>query len=224
MLVETKIATWQSVLADEKEKEYFKSILAFLKKERAAGKKIYPPQKDIFNALKLTPYENVKVVIIGQDPYHNPGQAHGLAFSVRPGIEPPPSLKNIFQELHSDLGIPYPQHGCLEKWAQQGVLLLNAVLTVEENKPQSHANLGWQQFTDRVIESLNSHPKSIVFLLWGSHAQKKAHNINIKKHYILTAPHPSPLSANRGFFGCQHFSKANSILHKLGRSEIDWHL
>ncbi|ABS78469.2 uracil-DNA glycosylase [Coxiella burnetii] len=216
--------TWQTVLGEEKQEPYFQEILDFVKKERKAGKIIYPPQKDIFNALKLTPYEAVKVVILGQDPYHGPNQAHGLAFSVRPGVPAPPSLQNIFKELHADLGVSIPSHGFLEKWAKQGVLLLNAALTVEAGKPQSHANIGWHRFTDKVIESLNDHPEVIVFLLWGSYAQKKSQLITNLRHRILKAPHPSPLSAARGFLGCRHFSKANQLLHEMGRGEIDWAL
>ncbi|AAO90509.1 uracil-DNA glycosylase [Coxiella burnetii] len=216
--------TWQTVLGEEKQEPYFQEILDFVKKERKAGKIIYPPQKDIFNALKLTPYEAIKVVILGQDPYHGPNQAHGLAFSVRPGVPAPPSLQNIFKELHADLGVSIPSHGFLEKWAKQGVLLLNAALTVEAGKPQSHANIGWHRFTDKVIESLNDHPEGIVFLLWGSYAQKKSQLITNLRHRILKAPHPSPLSAARGFLGCRHFSKANQLLHEMGRGEIDWAL
>lgn len=215
---------WDSLLAPEKEKKYFHDILHFLERERARGKVIYPEKSLIFNAIQSTPFLNVKVVIIGQDPYHNPGQAHGLSFSVPKGVKPPPSLLNIFKELKSDCGIDIPTHGCLESWAQQGVLLLNAVLTVEENKPQSHANIGWQYFTDHVIQALNQHPKTIVYLLWGSHAQKKAALIDTKKHIILIAPHPSPLSAHRGFLGCNHFSKANEALVSAGRKPIDWRL
>lgn len=220
----TETITWKDVLGEEKQKPYFKAILDFVKKERAAGKKIYPPHKDMFNALKFTPYENVKVVILGQDPYHGPGQAHGLAFSVQPGVPFPPSLQNIFKELQSDVGIPMPQTGCLEKWVKQGVLLLNAALSVEDGKPQSHANIGWHQFTDAVISSLNENPNEIVFLLWGAYAQKKSILINSLRDRILKAPHPSPLSANRGFFGCKHFSQANELLSQMGREEIDWSL
>ena len=220
----TTILSWKTMLGEEKQKPYFQKILQFVKNERAAGKKIYPPQQDIFNALKLTPYETVKVVIIGQDPYHGPHQAHGLAFSVREGVRPPPSLPNIFIELNNDLKIPKPHHGCLEKWANQGVLLLNTILTVEAGKPQSHENIGWQQFTDTVIKSLNDHPHPLVFLLWGAHAQRTGLLINSLRHHILKAPHPSPFSANRGFFGCHHFSKANALLKQEGLEEIDWSL
>lgn len=218
----TQTATWQSLLAGEKSQPYFRKILEFLDKERASGKTIYPPQKDIFNALKLTPFADVAVVVIGQDPYHGPHQAHGLAFSVQPGIPSPPSLQNIFLELKNDLNCPPPKSGCLENWAKQGVLLLNTVLTVEAGKPQSHANIGWQQFTDKVIECLNEHPQGMVFLLWGAPAQQKARLINPFKHRILTAPHPSPLSAHRGFLGCKHFSKTNELLTQMGRSPIVW--
>jgi uracil-DNA glycosylase len=216
--------TWTSLLNDEKKQEYFQHILTAIKMDRAADKKIYPPQKEVFNALKYTPYENVKVVILGQDPYHGPNQAHGLCFSVQPGIPCPPSLKNIFKELHSDIHFNIPDHGYLERWAQQGVLLLNTCLTVEQGKPQSHAHLGWQRYTDKIIESLNEHPHSIVFLLWGAHAQSKIPIIDTMKHHILKAPHPSPLSAYRGFMGCRHFSKANEFLRKNNRTEIDWSL
>lgn len=224
MTTDTVLKTWKMVLAEEKEKEYFQHLLDFIKKERLAGKQIYPPQKDIFNALKCTPYENVKVVILGQDPYHGPKQAHGLSFSVQPGIPTPPSLKNIYKELHSDIGFTIPNHGFLENWAKQGVLLLNTCLTVEQGKPQSHSHIGWQRFTDKVIESLNEHPQGIIFLLWGAHAQSKTPLIDVTKHRILKAPHPSPLSAHRGFLGCQHFSKTNEWLNQNGRGEIDWAL
>lgn len=164
------------------------------------------------------------MVIIGQDPYHGPNQAHGLCFSVKPGIAPPPSLQNIFKELHSDLGIPIPNHGCLEKWATQGVLLLNASLTVAAGQPQSHANIGWEQFTDKVIKTLNDESKNLIFLLWGAPAQRKGQMIDPTRHHVLKAPHPSPLSANRGFFGCKHFSKTNDFLRQMGKKEIDWSL
>ena len=216
--------TWETFLKGEREQPYFQAALNFIKQERSKGKVIYPPQADIFNALKLTSFENVKIVIIGQDPYHGPGQAHGLAFSVKPGVATPPSLQNIFKELHDDLSIPIPNHGCLENWAKQGVLLLNTSLTVEAGKPQSHATIGWEKFTDKVIQILNSEKQGLIFLLWGSPAQRKAEMIDPTKHYILKAPHPSPLSAHRGFLGCKHFSKANELLRKMGKKEIDWQL
>ncbi len=222
MMAATNTLNWKDVLSEEKEKPYFKGILEHVKDDRRKGINVYPPQKDIFNALKYTPFEKTKVVIIGQDPYHGPDQAHGLAFSVQKGVATPPSLKNIYKELHDDIGMTIPNHGCLIPWAEQGVLLLNAVLTVQARKPQSHTHLGWQQFTDAVIESLNKHPDSIVFLLWGSYAQKKGQNLDTHKHHILKAPHPSPLSAHRGFLGCKHFSKANNILQSHGREGIDW--
>ena len=178
----------------------------------------------IIHAIQATPFLDVKVVILGQDPYHNPNQAHGLSFSVRHGVQPPPSLQNIFKELRDDCGIAIPNHGCLEKWAKQGVLLLNSVLTVEKNKPQSHAKIGWQQLTDAIIERLNQHPRRIVFLLWGSYAQQKRALIDTKKHVILATTHPSPFSAHRGFLGCKHFSKANSLLKEADRTPIDWKL
>jgi len=224
-MAEQQAFEWKDVLGEEKSKPYFQQIMAFLQQERSRGKTIYPPQTDIFNALKYTPYHKVEVVIIGQDPYHGPNQAHGLSFSVKPGIMPPPSLKNIFKELHDDIpGFKIPQHGCLIPWAEQGVLLLNAVLTVEANQPQSHSQIGWQNFTDTIIKKLNDHPQAIVYLLWGSHAQQKEMLIDTKKHKILKAPHPSPFSANRGFFGCKHFSRANELLKSWGRKPIDWQL
>lgn len=224
MTTQTEIKNWKTLLSEEKEKDYFRKILEFIKKERLAGKQIYPTQKDIFNALKFTSYESVKIVILGQDPYHGPNQAHGLCFSVQPGIPAPPSLKNIFKELHDDIGFIMPHHGCLKVWAQRGVLLLNTVLSVERGKPQSHAHINWQRFTDKVIASLNDHPQHIAFLLWGSHAQSKIPLIDVTKHRILKAPHPSPLSAHRGFFGCHHFSKANAWLEKNDRTKVDWSL
>lgn len=216
--------TWTDVLSDEKEKPYFKSIIQFLTEELQAGKTIYPPRNELFSAFKETPYEQIKVVILGQDPYHGPGQAHGLSFSVQPTIPVPPSLRNIFQELNTDLQIPTPKHGCLKKWANQGVLLLNTSLSVERGKPQSHAKIGWTTFTDKVITTLNDYPTPLVFLLWGAHAQSKGPFVNGKKHLILTAAHPSPFSAHRGFLGCRHFSKANVFLQAQGREPIDWSL
>ena len=215
---------WSTLLSQEKQKPYFLNILSHIKQERANGKIIYPSHSDIFNALELTAFENLKVVIIGQDPYHNPHQAHGLSFSVPKGVTPPPSLLNIFKELKTDCQIEKPLHGCLINWAKQGVLLLNSVLTVEENKPGSHANIGWQQFTDTIIQKINAHPEKIIYLLWGAYAHKKAALIDTQKHIILTAPHPSPLSAHRGFLGCGHFSKANALLKKYNRTPINWNL
>jgi uracil-DNA glycosylase len=215
---------WREILKNEAEAEYFKKIRGFVKAERAAGKKIYPLEEDVFAALHHTPLSDVKVVILGQDPYHGPGQAHGLCFSVKRGVPPPPSLINIFKELNSDLGIPRSSHGCLTKWAEQGVLLLNAVLTVEDGKPGSHAEIGWQRFTDAVIAAVNKERSGVIFLLWGTYAQKKSVMIDASKHHLLTAPHPSPLSASRGFLGCKHFSKTNELLRLQGHSEIDWSL
>lgn len=216
--------TWQSLLAKEKQLPYFQSIMALLKKEQAAGKVIYPKPPDVFNALKFTPFEQVKVVIIGQDPYHGPNQAHGLCFSVQKNVAIPPSLKNIYKELHNDLGLAIPKHGNLEKWAKQGVLLLNASLTVQAGKPQSHAAIGWEKFTDKIIQLLNEHKKGLVFLLWGAFAQRKGQMIDPTRHSILKAAHPSPLSAHNGFLGCRHFSKANELLRKMGKAEIDWQI
>lgn len=220
----TKTLTWSDLLATEKKKPYFKAILEFLKKQYQQGKIIYPAKADIFNALKYTPFDNVKVVIIGQDPYHGPNQAHGLCFSVKQGVRPPPSLKNIYKELHEDVGFDIPDHGYLEKWTKQGVLLLNTSLSVEANKPQSHAKIGWQQFTDKIIECLNQHEKPIIYLLWGAHAQSKRQLIDTNKHYILATTHPSPLSAHRGFLGCKHFSRTNDLLVHNGCQPIDWQL
>ena len=216
--------TWADILGGEKKQAYFKSILNFLAEEQKAGKTIYPAQDELFSAFKETPYEKVKVVILGQDPYHGPGQAHGLSFSVKPGIKPPPSLKNIFQELKSDLNITTPNHGCLKKWANQGVLLLNTSLSVEQSKPQSHGKIGWTTFTDHVIHQLSNYPKPLVFLLWGAHAKNKGVLIDEQKHLVLTAAHPSPFSVHQGFYGCKHFSKANEFLRLKGREPIDWEL
>jgi len=216
--------SWSDVLAAEKQLPYFKQVVAFVEGERASGKTIYPPNADVFNALAYTPFSEVKVVIIGQDPYHGPNQAHGLCFSVKRPTPPPPSLVNIFLELKNDLGLERPTHGNLESWARQGVLLLNAVLTVEEGKPGSHANKGWERFTSKVIEELNGRKEHLVFLLWGAYAQKKAEFVDRTKHLVLTAPHPSPLSAHRGFIGCKHFSQANAYLTRHHIQPIDWRL
>jgi len=216
--------SWSDVVASEKQQSYCKEVISFVERERAAGKTIYPPTSDVFNALAFTPFSQVKVVIIGQDPYHGPNQAHGLCFSVKPPTPPPPSLVNIFLELKNDLGIERPKHGDLESWARQGVLLLNAVLTVEEGKPGSHANKGWERFTSKVIEELNARTEHLVFLLWGSYAQKKAEFVDRRKHLVLTAPHPSPLSAHRGFLGCTHFSQANAYLARHHIEPIEWRL
>ena len=215
--------TWHDVLADEKEKPYFKETLQAVAQQRAAGVTVYPPQKDVFNAFKLTELGDIKVVILGQDPYHGPNQAHGLAFSVLPGVAIPPSLLNMYKELEQDIeGFQRPQHGFLESWATQGVMLLNTVLTVEAGKAHSHARLGWETFTDRVIDAINTHREGVVFLLWGSHAQKKGSIIDAQRHHVLKAPHPSPLSAHRGFLGCRHFSQTNALLSKAGETPIDW--
>ncbi|MDP3704621.1 MAG: uracil-DNA glycosylase [Legionellaceae bacterium] len=216
--------TWTDILADEKTQPYFKSILQFLLQEKQAGKTIYPSQSNLFKAFKETLYHQVKVVILGQDPYHGPGQAHGLSFSVQPNVALPPSLKNIFKELNNDLNIPIPKQGCLSKWAKQGVLLLNTSLSVERGQPQSHAKIGWTTFTDHVIRKLNDHPESLVFLLWGAHAHSKIPWLDDQKHLVLSAAHPSPFSAHRGFLGCQHFSKANAFLISKGREPIKWDL
>lgn len=212
---------WDTILADEWEKPYYKKLRQFLKAEYSSYK-IYPNMFDIFNALKYTSFESTKVVIIGQDPYHGQGQAHGLCFSVKKGVIPPPSLKNIFKELNSDVGKEIPTHGELIDWAKQGVLLLNAVLTVREGNPNSHKGMGWEQFTDRIITELNNKPTPVVFLLWGANAQKKAELITNPKHYKLVSVHPSPLSASRGFFGCRHFSKTNELLKQNNLEEIKW--
>ena len=217
--------TWKEAIGEEKEKPYFQQILQQVHQARHAGVKIYPPQNEVFSAFSLTEFNQVKVVILGQDPYHRPNQAHGLSFSVKPPVAPPPSLINIYKELATDIeGFVIPKHGYLVDWAKQGVLLLNTVLTVEEGKANSHANWGWETFTDKVIAKLNAHRENIVFLLWGSHAQKKGAFIDRNKHCVLTAPHPSPLAAHRGFFGCHHFSKANEYLKAHGMAEINWQL
>ncbi len=217
--------TWHDVIGEEKRQGYFIDTLAFVGAQRHAGKTIYPPERDVFNAFRATEFNQVKVVMLGQDPYHGPHQAHGLCFSVLPGVKTPPSLVNIYKELAQDIqGFRIPQHGYLQHWAEQGVLMLNTVLTVEQGLAHSHANTGWETFTDKVIEALNQHQQGVVFLLWGSHAQKKGRFINRAKHHVLTAPHPSPLSAHRGFLGCGHFSQTNSLLTAQSKAPIDWHL
>jgi uracil-DNA glycosylase len=216
--------SWKEELKEEFDKPYFEHIVNVLKEEKKAGKIIYPPGKLIFNAFECTAFSKVKVVIIGQDPYHNPGQAHGLSFSVPDKVAPPPSLVNIFKELRDDLEIPIPNTGNLEKWAKQGVLLLNASLTVETNNPMSHSQLGWHIFTDEVIKHISAHKEHIVFMLWGKFAQNKETLIDPAKHKILKAAHPSPFSAHNGFFGSRHFSKANNWLREHGEKPIDWDL
>ncbi|OOE50944.1 uracil-DNA glycosylase [Salinivibrio kushneri] len=219
----TQAQTWQQVLADEKQQAYFRETLAYVEQTRANGVTVFPPKEDVFNAFRYTELGDVKVVILGQDPYHGPNQAHGLCFSVRPGVKTPPSLVNIYKELATDIeGFTPPSHGYLKSWAEQGVLLLNTVLTVEQGKAHSHAKLGWETFTDRVIEVVNQQCQGVVFLLWGAHAQKKGKAIDRQRHHVLTAPHPSPLSAHRGFFGCQHFSQTNALLQAQGKMPIDW--
>ncbi|ERI52395.1 uracil-DNA glycosylase [Pseudomonas sp. AOB-7] len=217
-------ASWKEALREEFDKPYMSELREFLRAEKAAGKEIYPPGPLIFNALNSTPLERVKVVIIGQDPYHGPGQAHGLCFSVQPGVQTPPSLVNIYKELKRDLNLDIPAHGYLQSWAEQGVLLLNTSLTVERGNAGSHANKGWQLFTDRVIEVVSQQRPKLVFLLWGSHAQGKQRLIDPTKHLVLRSPHPSPLSAHRGFIGNGHFSRCNQFLVQNGMTPIDWRL
>lgn len=216
--------SWKIMMNDEFRKPYFTELKKFLLEEKKQGKVIYPPGSQIFSAFNHTPYDKVKVVIMGQDPYHGAGQANGLCFSVSTGIKPPPSLVNIFKELHDDLQLPIPQSGNLEKWADNGVLLLNASLTVRANEPNSHADKGWQIFTDAVIAKLSAERKGLVFLLWGKFAQAKENLIDASKHFILKAAHPSPFSAYNGFFGCRHFSKANELLTQQQAAPVDWRL
>lgn len=217
-------SSWKEVLKDEFKKPYFKQIADHLKTEKNQGKTIYPVGSNIFHAFEATPFDEVKVVILGQDPYHGARQAHGLSFSVQKGIQPPPSLINIFKELHDDVGVPIPNHGHLEKWAKQGVLLLNASLTVRAGEPMSHSKIGWEKFTDRVIEKVSEIKEHVVFVLWGRFAQEKQKLIDEKKHYIIKSAHPSPLSAKNGFFGSRPFSKINTYLIKHGIDPIDWAL
>ena len=216
--------SWKEVLKDEFKKPYFKQIAEHLKTEKAQGKTIYPTGANIFHAFEATPFSKVKVVILGQDPYHGARQAHGLSFSVQKGIAPPPSLINIFKELHEDTGAAIPYHGFLENWAKQGVLLLNASLTVRAGEPMSHSKIGWEKFTDTVIEKVSALKENIVFILWGKFAQEKRKLISEKKHYIISSAHPSPLSAKNGFFGSKPFSKTNHHLMKSGIDPIDWAL
>jgi uracil-DNA glycosylase len=215
--------TWSSIIASERQKPYFKDVEEFVASERSLGKNIYPPASEVFSAFDAVDFDDVKVVVLGQDPYHGAGQAHGLSFSVKPGVKIPPSLRNMYKELEQDIPkFIIPEHGNLQKWAKQGVLLLNTVLTVEEGLAHSHAKCGWERFTDAILQQLNQHRSNIVFMLWGAHAQKKAGILDAAKHHLLKAPHPSPLSARRGFFGCQHFSKTNKLLIQQGDSAIDW--
>ena len=213
---------WKEILKDEFNKPYFRQIVHHIKTEKSQKKTIYPEGKNIFYAFDTTPFELVKVVILGQDPYHGPNQAHGLCFSVQTGIDPPPSLVNIYKELKEDLGLPIPGHGNLTHWAKQGVFLLNASLTVRASEPMSHAKIGWSEFTNTVIKKISDLKDHVVFMLWGKFAQEKRHLIDESKHLVLRSAHPSPLSANAGFFGCRHFSKANQYLVQHGKDPIDW--
>jgi uracil-DNA glycosylase len=215
---------WLRVLESEFDQPYMIALKRFLLERKAADAEVFPPGGLIFNALNSTPPSRVRVVILGQDPYHGPGQAHGLCFSVRPGIRVPPSLVNIFKELNNDLGFLVPGHGCLQPWADHGVLLLNAVLTVERGQAGAHQGKGWERFTDRVVEVVNGGERPVVFMLWGSQAQRKGAGIDRNRHLVLTAPHPSPLSAHRGFLGCRHFSRANDWLTEQGMTPVDWRL
>ena len=217
-------SSWKDVLKAEFSKPYFLETVAFLRMEKAAGKIIYPPGSLMFNAFNTTPFEAVKVVLLGQDPYHGPGQAHGLCFSVPDGVAPPPSLMNIFKELNNDTGVPFPRSGNLTRWAQQGMLLLNASLSVRANEPMSHSKTGWAHFTDSVISKVSELKRNVVFLLWGKFAQEKQALIDETKHLVLKAAHPSPFSANNGFFGCRHFSKTNDYLMRNGIDPVDWSL
>ncbi len=219
------MTSWTDLLAAEKQQDYFKQTMTYVAKRRAENFTVYPPKDQVFSAFSATPFDKVKVVILGQDPYHGPNQAHGLCFSVLPGVKIPPSLVNIYKELKQDIsGFEIPSHGYLQSWAERGVLLLNTVLTVEQGQAHSHKDLGWEKFTDKVIQQLNEYGDGdgIIFLLWGAHAHKKGAQIDTSRHFVLKAPHPSPLSAHRGFLGCKHFSKANHILVENSRGPIDW--
>ena len=217
-------ASWKARIGDWLLRPEMRELSVFLRQRKTAGVKVYPPGPQIFAAFDATAFDAVKVVILGQDPYHGPGQAHGLCFSVLPGVPVPPSLLNIYKEISAELGLPRPDHGCLLPWAQRGVLLLNAVLTVEEGRAGAHQGKGWEGFTDRAIEALSAEREGLVFLLWGSYAQAKGKIIDPRRHRVLKAPHPSPLSAHRGFFGCGHFAAANQYLSGRGQSPIDWSL
>lgn len=216
--------SWKARIGDWLLRPEMRELSAFLRKRKASGAHVFPPGPEIFAAFNATPFEQVKVVVLGQDPYHGYGQAHGLSFSVMPGVPVPPSLLNIYKELEADLAIPRPDHGCLLPWAQQGVLLLNAVLTVEEGKAGAHQGRGWEGFTDHVVDVLNREREGLVFLLWGAYAQKKGKVIDTRRHRVFKAPHPSPLSAHRGFLGCRHFSQTNDYLARNGQARIDWRL
>ncbi|GAB3745672.1 uracil-DNA glycosylase [Lysobacter olei] len=216
--------SWKERVGDWLQRDEMQALSAFLRERKARGVEVYPPGPNIFAAFDATPFDRVKVVVLGQDPYHGPGQAHGLCFSVQPGVDVPPSLLNIYKEIERDVGVRRPDHGCLLPWARQGVLLLNAVLTVEAGKAGSHQGKGWEGFTDHVVETLNREREGLVFLLWGSYAQAKGKVIDPRRHKVLKAPHPSPLSAHRGFMGCGHFSAANEYLTRRGQAPIDWAL
>ncbi|HIF9239712.1 uracil-DNA glycosylase [Photobacterium damselae] len=215
--------SWQNFLQQQQQQEYFEQIQSYVANARQQGKVVYPPEEDVFSAFTATPLDQVKVVILGQDPYHGPDQAHGLSFSVKPGVKTPPSLANMYKELATDIeGFTIPDHGYLQSWAEQGVLLLNTVLTVEQGNAHSHAKIGWETFTDKVIEHIDQECEGVIFLLWGAHAQKKGKKINTQKHHVLKSAHPSPLSAYRGFFGCQHFSQTNTLLQAMNKTPITW--
>lgn len=215
--------SWQNFLQQQQQQEYFEQLQSYVANARQQGKVVYPPEEDVFSAFTATPLDQVKVVILGQDPYHGPDQAHGLSFSVKPGVKTPPSLANMYKELATDIdGFTIPDHGYLQSWAEQGVLLLNTVLTVEQGNAHSHAKIGWETFTDKVIEHIDQECEGVIFLLWGAHAQKKGKKINTQKHHVLKSAHPSPLSAYRGFFGCQHFSQTNTLLQAMNKTPITW--
>ncbi len=216
--------SWKAVLASTFEQPYMRELKTFIMQQKQQGQEVYPPGREMFNALDSTPFDQVKVVILGQDPYHGPNQAHGLCFSVNKGVPIPPSLRNIYQELHQDIGFDVPSHGNLQSWADQGVLLLNSVLTVNRGQAASHQGKGWETFTDTIISELNRHHSHLVYLLWGAYAQKKGKNIDANQNLILQSVHPSPLSAHRGFLGCRHFSQCNAYLESQGKTAVDWQI